>query len=309
MPAPFPIDPHLTGIVVAYKNPDYIADLVLPRVPVGLQDFKYWSYPIEETFAIPDTHVGRRGRPNEVDLTATETSSSTRDYGLDDPVPQADIDNAPPNHSPVDQASMQLMDYIMLDRELRTANLVFAAGNYPTGNKVTLSGTDQWSDYVNSDPIDDISVALDACLIRPNQMTIGQEAWTKLARHPKIMKAVHGNDGDTGIARRQQVAELFELSRGIHVGQSRRNTAKKGQSATLARVWGKHCGLHFIESNAKTRQGITFGFTAQWGSRIAGSEADKDIGLRGGQRVRVGESVRELIVAGQAGYLITDAVA
>lgn len=306
---PFPIDPELTGIVIAYKNQDYIADEVFPRVPVGLQDFKYWSYPVEETFAIPDTRVGRRGQPNEIDLTATETSASTKDYGLDDPVPQADIDNAPPNHNPVNRSSMQLMDYIMLGRELRAATLAFTAGNYPSGNKVTLSGTDQWSDYTNSDPIDDISVALDACLIRPNQMVIGQEAWTKLARHPKIMKAVHGNDGDTGIARRQQIAELFELSRGIKVGQSRRNTAKKGQTATLTRVWGKHCALHFIDPNADTRQGITFGLTAQWGSRIAGSEADSKIGLRGGQRVRVGESVEELIVASQAGYLITDAIA
>ena len=95
----------------------------------------------------------------------------------------------------------------------------------------------------------------------------------------------------------------------ILVGQSRLNTAKKGQPAALSRVWGKHISLQFRDRNANTRSGITFGYTAQWGGRIAGSMADSKIGLRGGQRVRVGESVKEKIVAGQAGYFIENAIA
>lgn len=306
--APFPIDPELVAITVAYRNQRYIADDVLQRVPVGKQEFKYWDYPIAETFFLPDTKVGRRSQPNEVDLAASETSSATDDYGLEDPIPQADIDNAPANHDPVDRAAVQLTDYIMLDREKRTADLVFAAANYPSGNKVTLSGNAQWSDFTNSDPVGDIMTGLDACLMRPTIMVIGQDAWSKLAQHPDVNKAVHGTSGDKGVAARQAVAELFELDQ-VLVGQSRLNTAKKGQTASLARVWGKHCALLYRDRNADTRTGITFGYTAQWGNRVAGRENDSRIGLRGGVRVRVGESVKELIVAAQAGYFIEDAVA
>lgn len=307
--APFPIDPALMAIAIAYRNQAYIADEVLPRVPVGKQEFKYLSYPIAETFALPDTKVGRKSQPNEIDLTATELTDSTADYGLDDPVPQADISNAPANYSPLDRAAMQLTDYIMLDREKRAADLCFTAANYAVGQKVQLAGNDQWSStHADSDPIDDIMTGLDACLIRPNIMTIGHAAWSKLARHTKIVKAVHGNDGDTGIARRRQVADLFELE-DIYVGQSFLNTAKKGQAATIARVWGKHCALHYRNKVASTQGGVTFALTAQWGSRIAGKEADSKIGLRGGIRVRVGESVKEKIVAAQAGYFIEDCVA
>jgi hypothetical protein len=308
--APYPIDPALVAITIAYRNTRYIADSVLPRVPVGKQEFKYWEYPIEETFQLPDTKVGRRGSPNEIDLTATEKTDKTEDHGLDDPIPQADIDNAPPNHNPVDRAVVQLTDYILLAREKRTADLVFAAAGYPTGQKVQLAGNDQWSVFAHadSDPIEDIVTGLDTCLIRPNVMVIGQTAWSKLSRHPKLVKAIHGNEGDTGIARRAAVAELFELEE-ILVGESRLNTAKKGQPATLGRVWGKHCALLFRDKNADTRSGITFGYTAEWGGRIAGQERDSKIGLRGGVRVRVGEGVREKIVAGQCGYFIEDAVA
>ena len=60
---------------------------------------------------------------------------------------------------------------------------------------------------------------------------------------------------------------------------------------------------------ADANGGITFGFTAQWGTRIAGAVPDNRIGLRGGQRVRVGESVKELIIAPDLGYFIQNAVA
>lgn len=305
---PFPVDPALVAIAVAYRNMAYIADDVLPRTTVGKQEFKYLEYPIEETFALPDTHVGRRGTPNEIDLTATEATDATDDYGLDDPIPQPDIDDAPPNHSPVDKSTIQLTDYIMLDREVRTAALVFNAATYAATNKIQLAGSDQFSDFANSDPIGVITDALDACLVRPNVGVFGQQSWSKLSQHPAILKAVHGNDGDAGIARRQAVADLFELEE-ILVGQPRLNTAKKGQAATLSRVWGKHASFIHRNRTADTRSGLTFGYTAEWGSRVAGTMTDSKIGLRGGQRVRVGESVKEKVVAPLAGYFVEDAVA
>lgn len=305
---PFPVDPALTAITVAYTNKRYIADEVLPRVRVARQEFKYWLYPIEETFALPDTKVGRRSAPNEIDLTATETTAATSDYGLDDPIPQPDIDQAPPGRDPRDRATVTLSDYIALDREKRTADLVFDAAQYGAGNKVTLSGTSQWSDFANSDPVGVILAGLDACLVRPNVMTVGREVWTKLSTHPKIVKAINGNDGDSGIVRRQAVAALLELE-DILVGEAWLNTARKGQAASLGRVWGKHCLLSYRDRNADTRSGLTFGYTGEWGSRISGQMPDSKIGLRGGVRVRVGESVKELIVAARAAYFIQNAVA
>jgi hypothetical protein len=309
MPAPFPIDPALTAIAVGYHNQSYIADAVLPRLnPRDKETFKYWSYPVEESFIIPDTKVGRRGAPNEVTLTATETSSVTEDYALDDPIPQADISNAPAGHSPVDRAAMQLADYLELDREKRVADLVFAAGAYGSGYKTQLSGTSQWSDFTNSNPVDAIQTGMDAALMRPNVMVLGQAVWTKLRTHPKIVQAVTGQAVTGGIVSREAVAGLFELEE-ILVGQSFLNTAKKGQTASLSRVWGKHALLFYRNRLADTQGGVTFGFTYQFLGRQAGSRPDPDIGPRGGVRARVVDSVKELIVAPMAAYFIQDAVA
>jgi len=305
---PFPTDPVLQAIIIAYRNQSYIGDLVLPRVFVGKREFKYMLYPVEETFALPDTKVGRRSRPNMIDLTATETANFCEDYGLEDGIPQDDIDNAPANHDPKARAVQQIADYVSLGHEVRTANKVFDTASYAPGLTEALVGTAQFSDFANSSPLDVIGEALDQPLIRPNTMTMGQQVWTKLSRNPEVVKAVHGTSGDKGVARREAVAELFELD-AIHVGQSRLNTAKKGQAATLSRVWGKHISLTYLDPNADTRNGLTFGYTAQFGDKVAGEKEDGSIGLRGGTLVRGGESVQEVIAASQAGYLIQNAVA
>ncbi len=130
----------------------------------------------------------------------------------------------------------------------------------------------------------------------------------QLKKLTKIVKAMHGSSGDTGIATRQFIAELFEL-REVLVGEAWLNTAKKGQTVTTARVWGKHCALLNIDPQANTRNGVTFGFTAQFGGRVAGSERDPNIGMRGGERVRAGESLDEVISASDLGYFIQNAVA
>ncbi|MGH6879285.1 phage capsid protein [Hypericibacter sp.] len=307
--APFPIQPELTGIAIAYKNNRLIADDVLPRVPVGVQQFKWWQYNIAEGFSVPDTKVGRRGAPNEVEFSATEQAGSTSDYGLDDPVPQADIDNAPKGYDPLGRAVEGVTDLIGLDREVRVSGLVFANASYQAANRTTLAGTSQWSDFVNSNPISAIMGALDTLLIRPNTMVLGRSVFTQLAQHPKIVKAVLGNAGDSGVATRENIAQLFELNK-VMVGESWLNTAKKGQAATYARVWGKHASLLYIDplANPQSQSRVTYGYTAQWGTRIAGSMPDSKIGLRGGQRVRVGESVAEVIASIDAGYFFQNTV-
>lgn len=305
--APFPITPELTAVALAYRNARLIADEVLPRTPVGTQEFKYLKYALEDGFTIPDTKVGRKGRPNEVEFGATEATSATQDYGLDDVIPDNDIRNAPVNHDPVSRATEMLTDLVLLDREKRVSDLVFDAAQYATGNKITLSGTSQFNDFANSDPVKVIMDGLDACIMRPNVMTIGRAVYSVLVRNPKIVKAYHGNSGDTGIVPGSFLAELFELE-AVYVGEAFLNTAKKGQTPTVSRVWGKHIALIYRDRLAGPQGGTTFGFTAEWGNRVSGQRPE-DVGLRGGVRVRVGESVKELLTANDLGYFIQNAIA
>ncbi len=193
------------------------------------------------------------------------------------------------------RATEQTTNLIVLDREVRTSALVFNNSSYAAGNKTTLSGTNQWSDPASS-PLPVITDALDSMIMRANIGIFGRRTATMLRRHPKIVKAYNGSLGDDGMVPLAFLQDLLELEQ-ILVGEARINTAKPGQNPLLARAWGPHASFIYRDRLADSRNGTTFGFTAQWGDRIAGSIPDPDIGLRGGQRVRVGESVKELIAA------------
>lgn len=307
MKAPFPINPHLTAIAIAYRNSRLIADGVLPRVPVSKQEFKYRLYALADGFTLPNTQVGRTSRPNQIEFGFTEASDFTRDYALDDPIPQADLDNAPDNYDPRAKSAEYVTNLVDLDREKRVADLVFAAGTYATANKATLSGTGQWS-HASSNPIKAIMDALDSMVMRPNIAVFGRATFSALIQHASIVKAFNGNSGDTGIATRQFLASLFELEE-VFVGEGWLNTAKKGQTASMARVWGKHAAFIFRDSLADASRGTTFGFTAQFGDRVSGNIPDENIGMRGGEFIRVGESVKELVTATDLGYFFQNAVA
>jgi hypothetical protein len=309
--APFPVDPVLTGIAIQYRNKALIADMVLPRIAPALprKTFNYKVWTKAEQFTVPNTLVGRRGRPNEVEFTATEVEGTVVDYGLDDPIPFDDIQNAPQGHDPEAFAVQSLSNLIALDRERRVAALVFATGSYPAANTQDLAGNDQWSDYANSDPIDDITAALDIPLIRPNTGVFGRAVFSKLSQHPRIVKAVLGNSGDSGIATREQIARLFELDQ-VLIGEGWYNSAVEGQTASYARVWGKGAAFLYLDAmGAGDGRLPSFGGTFEYGTRIAGADDDKNISARGGRRVRVVESVKEVITASDLGYYFGTAIA
>lgn len=322
MKRPFTTDPTLTAIAIGYKNSanSYIADEALPRTPVSSEDFKWTEYPLEEAFNVPDARVGRTGRVQQLEFGGVERTSSTEDFGLDAPIPFSDINKAREarerkvsSFDPEAHAVMMLTDTIINIREVRVARLVQNAANYAAGRKVTLSGTSQLSDYANSDPIGVIKTGMDATLVqRPNTMVMGRAVWSKLSSHPKIVNAVKGNLTEAGIVTIEMVKELFagEGIQKVLVGDAFYNTAKPGQAVSLSRAWGKHISLLHLNPIATPEGGgVTFGFTATLGNRIAGRIDDKDVGLEGGVRIRSGEKVKELICAKDVGYFIENAVA
>ena len=320
---PFPTDATLTAIAIAYRNPDanLIHTRALPALPVLDEEFKWQEYPLGQAFTVPDLEVGRRGRVNRIEFQAEERTSSTRDYGQDSEIPYSDIERARrarvekrSTYDPRAAATSLLTDLLNLGREVRCADVVQDPANYSAGRKIAIANAnDKFSKYDTSDPFGVISEGFDKTLIyRPNHIVMGQPVWSKVKRHPKLIKAVKGGLTEDGAITKAQFAELFEIpADNFLVGEAQVNLARRGQNPSLARVWGKNIALLYLNraKQAGTDGVITWGFTAELGTRLSGSIEDKDIGLEGGERVRVGEKVRETVCAKDVGYLIQDAVA
>lgn len=306
---PFPVNPVLTGIAIAYKNNKLIADDVLPRLEPRFEvdTFKWWKFDFNQFITLPDTQVGRKSSPNEVEFNAIEVQDVTLDYGLDDLVPNSDIKKAPAGYDPLAFATQKIMDMVLLDREVRTANKVFNAANYAASNKAAPSGTDKWSDPA-SKPIIQITQAMDTMIIRPNKMAIGRIEWTTLRTNPSVLRATSAYAAADGMASKQAVADLLELD-DIIIGEGFINTAKKGQTAVMARAWKSNALLFHSAPLASSIDATpTFGWTAQFGDRVAGSIPEPKIGLRGSERVRAGESVKEVVSAWELGYLFQNVI-
>ena len=311
----FPVNPELTAIAIGYKNRDIdlVADQVLPRVATT-KKFVYTKYTTADGYTVPATRVGRKSEPNKVDFGGTLVNDECVDWGLDSLVPNDEIkafDEMPkPNSlvSPLSKTVSMLTGLVLLDREIRVATLLTTLATYQASLRATLSGTSQWSDFTNSNPLDAILTALDTPIVRPNTFFLGQAVWTKLRQHPRMIQAANASAQTGGAITRQQLADLIEVPT-IVVGAGFYNTAARGQTPSYTRIWGKHAGLLFVSEDQANADQPTFGFTAQFGDRVAGDLPAPEVGLRGGVKVRSGESVKEVIASNDCGYFFQNAVA
>lgn len=311
---------RLTQISLAVKPEGLIADVVCPRVPVPAEKFDYTVFAEDQFFNIPDTRVGRKSQAQEVEFGGSLVTASTYDYALEDFVPQKDMDNAKSgqgNYDPMGLATEGTTTLIAMAREQRVATMFQAQANFATGLKQTLSGTSQWSDGANSDPIKDIKTAQDTMLVAPNVMIIGRAVATALSMHPKIVAAIYGKVGvgaassAAGVVEMAALADLLGL-KAVYVGDTFYNSAKPGQAANFSRLWGKHSTLARIDTNVRSINGgatPTFALTAEWQGRRATTYQSPERGISGGTTIKVAEQINELILWQKAGYLFTNAVA
>lgn len=314
---PFNVDPVLTAIAIGYRNAAhaFIADDVMPRMTVYGESFKWTEFPLEEGFRAPDNRVGRTGRVNRVEFTMEERTSSVEDFGLEAPIPNSDIAEAERmrsqglgNADPEADAVVLLEDYNLINRERRVAQLAQAPSSYPAAQRLALAGSDQFSDFAASDPIDIIKTCLGSLLVyRPNQVSMSFKVWDKIRSHPKLINAVKGGLTTEGMITREAFAALFDL-RKVNVGEAFLDTAQFGQAPSIRRIWGNNMVFQYVDP-MPARGKVTHAFTATYGAKFAGRYQDINVGLEGGTVVREGERIKELICAPAAGFLLQDVIA
>jgi len=320
--APFEYDPAATAVAIEYMNAqdDYIADQVLPHIGVDKEVYKYQETPVDQRFRQPETRVGRKGSPNQVEFRTRETEGTTQDHALDNPIPNKDAAQDMDQVVPVEDRGIEGTTELLLNsKEVDTANVVFSGSTYPSGNKETLSGTDRWSDGANSTPIEDMRLAMDKMVMDPNTLVLGRQTATYLQLHPKLSKAFNRNEGAENIVPLSFLEGLLGIDQ-VLVGNARVQTAQNEANAfggtVPGRAWGPDAALLHINQNADPTgdgNGLkTFGFTAIFsGDRdedlFSGSIQDPDMGAYGGIRQRVGMSRNEEISASELGYFFENA--
>ena len=225
-----------------------------------------------------------------------------------DYVPIESIDNADTPLQPRMDTNDFLNEWLMLDREVRVAKLVFANATYVAAHKKDLAAAKWGSD--GDDPIGNIQDAVNGCFARANTLVFGHDAWEAFRTLPEVLDAVKSStrmqDAGGGLAKHTEVAELFDVEN-VLVGRARYNSAKKGQAASYSRVWGKKVAALHVKKNPGVRS-ITFGMSFQEMMKQTQSMFDPKRGAKGADYIKVAYNCDEKLVAKDLGYLLYDVV-
>lgn len=302
------VDPVLTETAIAYTNDQYIAEQVFPSFKVKKQSGKHFIYD-RGKFRINDNQRGQGSNSNEVTLNLTTGQPYfCEDHALREFVADEDVDNAETPTSPFVDATENVTEMHMVAREKELADLLSDTGVLT--QNVTLSGTDQWNDYDNSDPIGDVRTGIttihNAVHKRANVLILGRQVYDKLVDHPAFIERVKYSQ--LGVMTPELLARIFDVER-VLIGGAGYNTAAEGQSDSMDYIWGKVAILAYIAPSVRPKL-MTLGLTYTWKTvqveRLRGSDEED----RKGTYVRVGNHYYDQqIVSALCGYLIADAIA
>ncbi len=254
------IDQALTNVSVMYQNMAYVAEDVLPIVPVPKRSDKYFVY--DKASFLSGTGLDAQGRPKslrapgaeaaEVDYTLSTQAYYAEEYAKRGIVTDAEVAYSDVPLQPETDQTLQLTEQLLIDNEMVVANVVGNVNNYPSANIKQLTsgagtnpGDSSWAQYsqTNSNPFSNIRAAkiqvISQIAREPNMMFVGLDVACTLIDHPTIKDVVKYTDPET-----LTPAGLPKMLRGLTImeGGAQKNTAADGQAFSSGYIWAPSSG-------------------------------------------------------------------
>ena len=239
------VDAPLTNISIAYlqSQDNFIANKVFPVIPVDKKSDKFFVYTKNDWFR------------DEAQRRADATESAGSGYNLTTSSYNADVwafhkdvgDQTRYNSDtplvPDREATEFVTSRLLLRQEVQFVSDFITTGVWGT-DWAGVSGTPstaefkQWSDYANSDPIEDIEAGKETILgatgFMPNTLVLGYQVYRKLRNHPDLVDRIK--------------SRLFDVER-VLVSSSVRATNAEGATAAYAFNTGKSALLTYSAPN------------------------------------------------------------
>ena len=309
------VDVPLTNLSTAYLQSQdaFIASKVFPIVPVQKQTDKFYTYTKNDWFR------------DEAQLRADATESAGSGYGVSTSTYSCDVYAM---HKDIGYQTRANADsQINLDRdatEFVTQRLLLKQEIQFVTDFFTTSvwGTDStpanlWSDFTNSDPIEDIETGKEAILSvtgqMPNTLVLGYQVYRKLKNHPDIIDRIKYTSGVTGrTVTPELLAAMFDVDR-VLVARAIKATNNEGETAAYSFTHGKHALLAHVAPSPGlltpsagytfSWQGVSDGLGANIGVRRI------DMPTRRAERIEGEVAFDNKIVGADLGYFFASAVA
>lgn len=315
------VDAILTNISVAYmqRAENFIADKVFPVVPVDKQSDKYFVY--EKNDWLRDE---AQVRTDGTESVGSGYNIATATYYADVYAIHKDIGDqtranadAPIN---VDREAAEFVTHRLLTRrEIQFNNDFMTTGKWATdvtgvAASPTTGQTIQWSDYTNSDPIEDIERGKAGILsvtgLEANTLVLGYDVFRQLKNHPDLVDRIKYTSSQT--ITEDMLARMFDIER-VLVSKSIKATNREGATGAYSFTTGKTALLAHVAPNPGVltpSAGYTFSWTgvSQGMGLTIGTSSFRLESLRA-TRVEAELAFDNKVVANDLGYFWNSIVA
>lgn len=306
------IDKALSNVSIAYQNSDFIADEIFKAVPVQKQSDKYYEYGFEH-FSPADDSRAPTTEANEVDWKVSNDQYFAQGHALRALIADEEMQDADAEFDLEAESTELVTDKILLNKEIAAANLLTNPSNYYTGLSLALgsNGTYQWSDYVHSNPQQDVLYALRTIHqlsgINANVMIVSRAVFDILKLHPVLIDLIKYTQ--RGVLTEELMAQLFGVEK-ILIGNALFNSSADQFSPNLNYIWGNNVVLGYVPPRAGRRV-PALGYTFMWNKDGAGAVQVRKWYERS-RRATVIEAERWYdmkIVSNMAGFVFTNTIA
>lgn len=260
------VDAAMSNISIAYKNTNYIADMVAPVVRVQKQTDKYFTFDKSSWFRNEISPRAPGTRANRVDFALTTASYIALPYALGKTVTDEERENADAALQPDIEATEFVTDQLLLGLEIRVANKISASSNWASSSNLT-SGT-KWSSD-SSTPTANIITCITKVRQtigrRPNVAVMGAQVFETLMNHPEFLDRLkYARPG--AILTPNDIAGWFGFEKML-IGEGITNSANEGAADSFADIWPDFFWCGWVSPNATLRTPSAM-YVFEWQNRM-----------------------------------------
>lgn len=294
------INAYLSEVARGYSNNALVAQHLFPEITSEKEKIDIFEFN-KEAFNIYDTERAIRANSNVISPQGFKKHTTTlTEHDLSYPIDYREEQEAEKVKLQL-HATNVVTEGLKLKLEKQCADLVQNPDNYPTENKLILSGLSCFTDAA-SDPqgvIDDAKDAVSQKIAQdPNTMVIGQAAWKTLKKHPQLKGLI--SDNLNKLVTINLLKEIFEIEN-IIIGKS----IFADKNGNFVRIWQDNIVLAYVPNlgSSRTQYDPSFAYMVRKKDALQIDEYQKE-----GNKVkyiRATDIYDPFLVGAEAGYLIS----
>lgn len=256
------IDPILSTHARGYRNMEFVADVLFPRVTVPNRSMRVIRFG-KESFRMMNTRRAPGADKKRVQYGYASDPISLVQDALEGVVPVEHQEEAMsvPGIDLGQGAVNMVLDVVDLGLEYDSAQLARTAANYDVNHKLTLTSTARWTNAAST-PLADVQAGAEA--IRrsigryPNTLVLGPSAFNALRNHAAVKEQFKYTSKDSITA--DMLAAYFDVKR-VVVGKAVYLPETAADTALATDIWGDDAILAYVPEAGNTYQVPSFGYT------------------------------------------------